>query len=164
MGFYLFLGAGELEEGHCGAFKVSCPLFMGLRRRWKTVEALELKVGRLCLIVEGAVDSVPPTTSTTYLPDMGSDARKAVSKSPLSGLVSPKELLAVEVAKRLVELCFGLEDDNGAWCVSSSLSSLSSSRSPGVSMLCMTEANEQNWKAIRHTNFFGKAFILYSGL
>ena len=68
----------------------------------------------------------------------------------LAGLVLPRELLAVEVAKRLGNSVvgvhskishFGLEDDKGAWCVSSSSSSLSLSVEKvevlGVSLFCV---------------------------
>ena len=61
---------------------------------------------RLGLKVEGPAISVPTTTTTTSLPDGDSDGRKAAPRSSLR---------------------FGLEDDNGARCVSSSVSSLSSS-------------------------------------
>ena len=64
-----------------------------------------------------------------------SDVGKAASQLFLCGLILPRKLSTVEVARdqgKFVIKCarglrvFGLEDDNRAWCVPSSLSSLSS--------------------------------------
>jgi hypothetical protein len=58
---------------------------------------VQAKIRRLCLIEDGAVDSVPSSSpSSTTLSDLGFASEKTLPQLPLPSLVSAKELPTVE--------------------------------------------------------------------